>query len=174
MAMSLSGGGGRGKRGRRGRAARAPMSEINVTPFVDVMLVLLIIFMVTAPLLSAGVPLELPDTRAKALSEEQFQVTLSVGSDGTVYVEDDPVALAQVPDALAALPRQKDGKPPLVTLRADKALDYGTVMQVMGELNRAGFNAITLVTNAAGNLPMPGEGLGEGLGEVSDGSDEAP
>jgi biopolymer transport protein TolR len=174
MAMGLAGGeAGRGRRGRRGRSARAPMAEINVTPFVDVMLVLLIIFMVTAPLLSAGVPLDLPDSRAKALSEEQFQVTLSLGADRTVYIEDDPVPLAQVPDALAALPRQKDGKPPLVTLRADKALDYGAVMQVMGELNRAGFNAITLVTNAAGALPAPGPITERQARTVSDGSGAA-
>jgi biopolymer transport protein TolR len=174
MGVSLTGGGRSGsRRGRRGRAGRTPMSEINVTPFVDVMLVLLIIFMVTAPLLTAGVPIDLPESRAKALSEEQFQVTLSVAPDGTVFVEDEPVALGQLPQALSALPRQADGKPPLVTLRADKALDYGRVMAVMGELNRAGFNAITLVTNASGSLPMPeGQGQGAASRDVSDGSGE--
>jgi biopolymer transport protein TolR len=165
MAMGLVGGGRRGRRSGRGRA---PMAEINVTPFVDVMLVLLIIFMVTAPLLTAGVPIDLPDSRAKALSEEQFQVTLSLAQDGTVYMDEDPVPLAQLPDALAALPRQPDGGSPLVTLRADKALDYGMVMTVMGELNRAGFNAITLVTNASGELPAPA------AADVSGGSGEAP
>ncbi len=153
MAMGLAGGGAR-RRGRRGRGARAPMADINVTPFVDVMLVLLIIFMVTAPLLTAGVPIDLPDSRAKALSEEREQVTISLASDGTVAVDDRQMSLAELPNALETLPPGDDGKPPLVTLRADKVLDYGAVMAVMGELNRAGFNAITLVTNASGAMPV--------------------
>jgi biopolymer transport protein TolR len=131
------------------------MAEINVTPFVDVMLVLLIIFMVTAPLLTAGVPIDLPDSRAKALSEQRDKVTISLARDGTVVVDDAQMALADLPGALAALPPGASGKPPLVTLRADKALDYGAVMAVMGELNRAGFNAITLVTNASASVPQP-------------------
>lgn len=165
MAISLSGSGAR--RGKRGRALRAPMAEINVTPFVDVMLVLLIIFMVTAPLLTAGVPIDLPDSRAKALSEEREQVTISLARDGTVAVDDVQMSLAELPDALETLPRGEDGKPPLVTLRADKALDYGAVMAAMGELNRAGFNAITLVTNASGEVPAAASE------PVSDGSGEA-
>jgi biopolymer transport protein TolR len=125
------------------------MAEINVTPLVDVMLVLLIIFMVTAPLLKAGVPVELPDSRAKALAEESKQVTLSLARDGELYLDDDPVAPGELADRLAAIPLGADGKPPLVTLRADKAIDYGRVMGVMGELNRAGFNSISLVTNSS-------------------------
>lgn len=166
MAMAVARSGARGKRGRRGRA---PMSEINVTPFVDVMLVLLIIFMVTAPLLTAGVPIELPDSRAKALSEERLQVTLTIATDGTVFVEEQPVPLSALPATLASLPRQADGTAPLITLRADKALDYGTVMAVMGELNRAGFSAITLVTNASGQLPARASAPDTA---VSQGSDE--
>ncbi len=174
MAMSLGGGGVRSRRGGRGRTGRAPMAEINVTPFVDVMLVLLIIFMVTAPLLTAGVPIDLPDSRAKALSEEREQVTISLASDGTVAVDEARTTLAQLPDALAALPLGEDGKPPLVTLRADKVLDYGAVMAVMGELNRAGFNAITLVTNASGEIPAGAPELSVGESNtVSDGSGEA-
>ena len=169
MAVSVS---GRGGRGRRRRGARAPMSEINVTPFVDVMLVLLIIFMVTAPLLTAGVPIELPESRAKALSEEQLQVTLTIAPGGTVFLEEEAVPLAELPASLANLPRSGNGKPALVTLRADKALDYGTVMAVMGELNRAGFNAITLVTNAASGMPAISQA--EPAAAVSDGSGEAP
>lgn len=150
MAMGLSGG-GRSK--RRGRGARAPMAEINVTPLVDVMLVLLIIFMVTAPLLKAGVPVELPESRAKALDEDKAQVTISIVRDGTVYLDRDAVAPGELADRLAAIEPGPDGKLPLVTLRGDKALDYDRVMGVMGELNRAGFTSISLVTTAAGAEP---------------------
>jgi biopolymer transport protein TolR len=147
MAMGLSGGGRRGRRGRAG----APMAEINVTPLVDVMLVLLIIFMVTAPLLKAAVPVELPDSRAKAMSEEADQVTITIQTNGTVYLEKDALAPGELADRLAGIPDGPDGKKPLVTLRADKALDYGRVMEVMGELNRAGFNSISLVTGVSGS-----------------------
>ncbi len=149
MGAGLSSGGGRsGGRGRR--RGRVPVSEINVTPLVDVMLVLLIIFMVTAPLLNAGVPVNLPDSRAKALDQEPQQINLSLSRDGRLYLDQTEVTRAALPDRLASLPRGADGKPPLVTLRADKSLDYGEVIAVMGELNRAGFNAISLVTNSSG------------------------
>jgi biopolymer transport protein TolR len=137
----------------RARNGRAPMAEINVTPLVDVMLVLLIIFMVTAPLLKAAVPVELPDSRAKALAEERQQVTISLSRAGEVFLDETPVRSGELADKLAAIPPGADGKPPLVTLRADKALDYGRVMGVMGELNRAGFNAISLVTNSSATAP---------------------
>jgi biopolymer transport protein TolR len=161
MAMGLSGG-GRGRR-RRGRGGRQAMSEINVTPLVDVMLVLLIIFMVTAPLLKAGVPVELPESRAKALAEEKEQITITVARDGGVYLDQDPVAPGELADRLAAVPAGADGKPPLVTLRADKAIDWGRAMAVMGELNRAGFTSISLVTTATGVEPavIGGSGGGE-------------
>lgn len=146
MAMGLSSSGG----GRRGGRSRAPMAEINVTPLVDVMLVLLIIFMVTAPLLKAAVPIELPESRAKAMSEEANQITITVQRDGTIYFENSALAPGELADRLASVPPGPDGKPPLVTLRADKALDYGRVMDVMGELNRAGFTAISLVTDVSG------------------------
>ena len=138
------------------------MAEINVTPLVDVMLVLLIIFMVTAPLLKAGVPVELPDSRAKALSEEKRQVTVTLDRGGEVYLDNDPVANGEFADRLAAIAPGPDGKPPLVTLRADKAIDYGRVMAVMGELNRAGFNSISLVTVATGVEPASIGGSGSG------------
>ena len=149
MAMNLSA--SRRRRGRRG--ARAPMAEINVTPLVDVMLVLLIIFMVTAPLLSAGVPVDLPVSRAKALGQEAHAVTISMPADGKVFLDQNEVAPGELADRLAGLPRQGADKPPLVTLRADKGLAYGRVMAVMGELNRAGFNAISLVTNGSVTAP---------------------
>ena len=129
------------------------MAEINVTPLVDVMLVLLIIFMVTAPLLSAGVPVDLPDSRAKALGQEAHAVTISMPADGKVFLDQNEVAPGELADRLAGLPRQGADKPPLVTLRADKGLAYGRVMAVMGELNRAGFNAISLVTNGSVTAP---------------------
>ena len=140
--------------GRRGRN-RAPMADINVTPLVDVMLVLLIIFMVTAPLLNAGVPIDLPDSNAAPLAQEQQQVNLSMSRDGRLYIEETELAPGELSARLAALPRGAEGKPPLVTLRADKSLDYGAVMAVMGELNRAGFNSISLVTVTGGSAETP-------------------
>lgn len=146
MAMAL--GSGKGTRRRRGRGGRRPMSEINVTPFVDVMLVLLIIFMVTAPLLTAGVPIQLPDSRANALPQEQQQVSISIDREGYVYIDDTQVPVGGLPQAIEGIPRVGEG--PDITLRADRALDYGRVMAVMGELNRAGLNRISLVTSSAG------------------------
>ena len=132
---------------QRGRGRRAPMADINVTPLVDVMLVLLIIFMVTAPLLTAGVPVNLPDSRAKALDQDQKPVQLSLDEQGTLFIDDKEVAdagLAAELERIAAL--QAGGEPPQVFLRADRGLDYGRVMRVMGELNRAGLNRVALVT----------------------------
>lgn len=149
MAMNLSSGGG--GRGRRGRSGRAPMSEINVTPLVDVMLVLLIIFMVTAPMLTAGVPVELPDSKANALQEEPDQITVSIDAAGIVFLDDAELAPGELGERLAGL--QRGAEPPLVTLRADRALDYGRVMAVMGELNAAGFNSVSLVTNSSSVSP---------------------
>ncbi|HVF93871.1 MAG TPA: protein TolR [Sphingomonas sp.] len=131
----------------RGRGRRAPMADINVTPLVDVMLVLLIIFMVTAPLLTAGVPVNLPDSRAKALDQDQKPVQLSLDEQGRLFVDDEEIgetALAARLEQIAAL--QAGGTPPQVFLRADRGLDYGRVMRVMGELNRAGLNRVALVT----------------------------
>ncbi|ABC63996.1 ExbD/TolR family protein [Erythrobacter litoralis] len=138
-------------RGRNSR--RAPMAEINVTPFVDVMLVLLIIFMVTAPLLNSGVPVELPESRANALPNEVEQVTVSMGNDGTIYIDDAPQMPGRFAEGLSAIPARADGSLPDVTLRADRSLDYGRVMAVMGELNRAGFNSISLVTSGSSDQP---------------------
>ena len=134
---------------QRSRHRRAPMAEINVTPMVDVMLVLLIIFMVTAPLLTAGVPVNLPDARAKALDQDQKPVAVSLDADGRIFVGNAEVQKADLPAMLARLAARGDGRegnrPPQIFLRADKALDYGRVMAVMGELNRAGLNRVALV-----------------------------
>ncbi|MEO6218679.1 MAG: protein TolR [Sphingomonas bacterium] len=140
---------------QRGRGRRAPMADINVTPLVDVMLVLLIIFMVTAPLLTAGVPVNLPDSRAKALDQDQQPVQISIEAGGKIFVDKDEVTEAILPDVLQQIASKAgvgaatgpDGaKAPQVFLRADKSLDYGRVMRVMGELNRAGLNRVALVT----------------------------
>jgi len=135
---------------RRSRRGRAPMAEINVTPLVDVMLVLLVIFMVTAPLLSAGVPLELPDSKANALDHQPREVSLSMTAAGEVYLDKALVDPGTLGVRLAGLPREADGKPPLILLRADKALSHGAVMEVLGELSHAGFTSITFVSNQEG------------------------
>ncbi|MEO0590962.1 MAG: ExbD/TolR family protein [Pseudomonadota bacterium] len=129
------------------------MAEINVTPFVDVMLVLLIIFMVTAPLLAVGVPIELPDSRANAVDQTPEQVTISVDGDGVIYIENEAVADDAFPEALAQINRRADGELPIVVFRGDKDLDYGRTMAVLGELNRAGFTSISLVTSGSVNAP---------------------
>ena len=169
MAMSGPSGGTGRRRGRGSR--RAPMSEINVTPLVDVMLVLLIIFMITAPLLASAVPVDLPESRAKPVeTEEQEPVQLSINGDDTIYIGEEVVPEAELParlDAIAAA--QKEGeRPQQIMLRADKGLDYGRVMRVMGELNRAGLTRIALVTTGS-------EGGSEGAAPaVTDGSGTAP
>ena len=153
MAMNMAGGGGGGRRGRRGRRSSA-MSEINVTPLVDVMLVLLIIFMVTAPMLTAGVPIDLPDSRAEALKTERHAITVSMDGEGRIFLDDQELAPGELPDRLTGLAVPgPDGKLPLVTLRADRSLDYGRVVAVMGALNAAGFKSISLVTNGSVTAP---------------------
>ena len=131
--------------GRRGR--RTPMAEINVTPMVDVMLVLLIIFMVTAPLLVAGVQVDLPESKAESLAQDRQPVAISISATGAVSVEDSPVADADLPARLQqiAAGSQEEGGP-RIFLRADRALDYGRVMLVMGEINRAGLRRVALVS----------------------------
>ena len=151
MAMTGPSGGVGGRRGRGTR--RAPMAEINVTPLVDVMLVLLIIFMVTAPLLTSAIPIELPDSRASAMEQEPEQITVSIDAAGAVFLDDEPVALEALSDRLAGLPRDVSGKPPLVVVRGDRMLNNGRFMQVLGELNHAGMTSISLVTNSSETAP---------------------
>ena len=136
--------------GRRGR--RTPMAEINVTPMVDVMLVLLIIFMVTAPLLATGVQVDLPDSKASALEQNNEPVAISIDANGQVFVDDTPVAtdaLGTRLQSIAAASREPGG--PRIFLRADQGLDYGRVMAVMGELNHAGLRKVALVSTQARN-----------------------
>ena len=139
------------RRGRSGR--RAPMAEINVTPFVDVMLVLLIIFMVTAPLLASGVPVELPESRANPLDQDPEQVTIALDREGFIYIDDTLVEQGALEQALDAISGPQGAQKPLINLRADTGLNYGRVMAVMGELNRAGFNSISLVTTSSAETP---------------------
>lgn len=141
--------GGGGGRRRRGRNKSAVMAEINVTPMVDVMLVLLIIFMVAAPLLTVGVPLELPKTAAKAIpSDQEAPLTVSVQADGTISIQDTPVAEDELIAKLTAIASERQDKK--LYLRADGGIAYEKVVQVMGALNNGGFADIVLVTDSGG------------------------
>jgi biopolymer transport protein TolR len=143
MAMSMPSGGGGGRRGRR----RAPvMAEINVTPMVDVMLVLLIIFMVAAPMLTVGVPLDLPQTQAKSLEQDKNPLTLSVNFKGQVFLNETEVAVDDLVPKLKAITEARAGLDERIFVRGDKKVDYGTVMKVMGRLSAAGFRRVALVT----------------------------
>ena len=151
MAMAVANGGGGGRRrGRRGAKSK-PMSEINVTPMVDVMLVLLIIFMVAAPLMTVGVPIDLPKTQAKQLNTEQKPVTVSVNTEGVIFVGDTQVPLEGIVDAVTAA--STNGIEDRVYVRGDGTASYGAVMQVMGALSGAGFTKIGLLTDQAEKQP---------------------
>lgn len=139
----------RGKRRRRSHAHAAPMAEINVTPFVDVMLVLLIVFMVAAPLLTVGVPVELPETAAEPLAmPEEEPLTITLMADGRVAIQNTEVARDALIPRLSAIAEERTDRQ--LFLRADSGISYGAVMQVMGALNAAGFNRIGLVTEDGG------------------------
>ena len=148
MGASVRKAGGGGSRRGRGRGGAAPMSEINVTPFVDVMLVLLIIFMVAAPLLTVGVPLELPKTKAEPLPQEQEEpLTVNLDAAGKIYIQKTEITAEELITKLTAIAAQRESKK--IFLRADRTLDYGIVMEVMGDLNAGGFKSIGLVTDQA-------------------------
>ena len=136
------------KKGRRRRRAQ-PMAEINVTPFVDVMLVLLIIFMVAAPMLTVGVPVQLPKTAANALaSEQQEPLTISMTADGGIAIQNTLVAREELIGKLRAIAAERSSDK--VFLRADGAIRYEDVVQIMGALNAGGFSNIGLVTDVGG------------------------
>lgn len=138
-----------GSRRRRGRGRSRPMSEINVTPFVDVMLVLLIIFMVAAPLMTVGVPVELPKTAANALPGEQEEpLTVTLTAAGQVMIQTTEVPREELVNKLRAIATEREST--RIYLRADGAVPYADVVQVMGALNRGGFNNIGLVTDTGG------------------------
>ena len=135
----------------RGGSDAEPMAQVNVTSLVDVFLVVLILFMVTAPLLNSGVPLDLPDSRANAMDNEAQSITISLDAQGNAFIDDTPVPAGGFAQALEGIDQSAEG--PDVVLRADRALDYGRVMAIMGELNRAGLNRISLVTGRSSDAP---------------------
>lgn len=142
----MSGGGGR--RGRRSYTAR-PMSDINVTPFVDVMLVLLVVFMVTAPLLTVAVPVDLPKTQGRSIAQDKEPLVVSVDSSGKVYLQDKGMGLEDlVPKLKAITNANPDAR---IFVRGDKGVVYGRIMEVMGTISAAGFNKVALVAE----LPKP-------------------
>jgi biopolymer transport protein TolR len=145
MALSSSGGFSTRGRSRRRRGRRAALSEINITPLVDVMLVLLIIFMISAPLLTVGVPVELPKTEAAAVNDERQPLTLTIRRDGQVFIQETPIALADLSGRLTAL--AGDGLDRPIYVRADGAAPYTYVAQVMARLSSSGFTKIDLITD---------------------------
>jgi len=122
------------------------MSEINVTPMVDVMLVLLIVFMVSAPLLTVGVPIDLPQSQAKSLDQDKEPLTLSVNLEGKVFLQNSEIPLEELVPKLKAITEARGGNDERIYVRGDKKVDYGTVMKVMGRLSAAGFRRVALVT----------------------------
>lgn len=147
MGMSAAGasGSGRGGRGHRRRGRHhALMSEINVTPMVDVMLVLLIIFMVAAPLLTVGVPIDLPETKAKALNVDTQPITISIGANGEIHLQETEIPLDELVAKLQAI--SKTGYDERIFIRGDKATNYGAAMKVMGLIQAAGYKNIGLIS----------------------------
>ncbi|MCS6762044.1 MAG: ExbD/TolR family protein [Candidatus Devosia symbiotica] len=140
MGAATGRGGGRGRRGHK----KAIMSEINITPMVDVMLVLLTIFMVAAPMMTVGVPIDLPQTAANKLPSQTKPITVAVTREGIIYVDEDVVAEADLVNTLSA--RGANGVEDRIFLRGDTTADYGSVMRVMGILSAAGFSKMGLIT----------------------------
>jgi len=145
--MAISGGAHSGQFGKR-RHRRSPvMSEINVTPMVDVMLVLLIIFMVSAPLLTVGVPIDLPQTQASSLDQADKQpLAISVNTKGQVFLQDTEIKLDELVPKLKAITEARGGNDERIYVRGDRSVEYGTIMKVMGRLSAAGFRRVALVT----------------------------
>ena len=132
--------------GKRRHHRRPVMSQINVTPMVDVMLVLLIIFMVSAPLLTVGVPIDLPQTQAKSLDQNREPLTLSVNLQGKVFLQNGEIPLEELVPKLQAVTAARGGYDERIYVRGDRKVDYGTMMRVMGRLSAAGFRRVALVT----------------------------
>lgn len=138
-----------GNRGgyKRGRSGHRPMADINITPMVDVMLVLLIIFMVAAPLLTAGVPIDLPDSKAKAISDEDNKpLEVSIAKDGKIFVGETEVTEERIVTILESM--TEDNPDRRIYIRADRSLDYGLVMRILGNINGAGFNKVALISES--------------------------
>jgi biopolymer transport protein TolR len=151
--MGMSGGAHSGSFGKR-RHRRSPvMAEINVTPMVDVMLVLLIIFMVSAPLLTVGVPIDLPQTQAAGLDQAGKEpLAISVSTDGKVFLQNTEIKIDELVPKLKAIAEARGGSDERIYVRGDKTVDYGTVMKVMGRLSAAGFRKVALVTEVEQGL----------------------
>jgi biopolymer transport protein TolR len=132
--------------GRRRHRRRPVMAEINVTPMVDVMLVLLIIFMVSAPLLTVGVPIDLPQTQAKTLDQDREPLTVSVNTKGQVFLQNTEIAIEELVPKLKAVTDARGGLDERIYVRGDRQVDYGTVMKVMGRISASGFRKVALVT----------------------------
>ena len=150
MAMNMVAGSGRGRRQRR-----AVMAEINVTPMVDVMLVLLIVFMVSAPLLTVGVPIDLPQSQAKSLDQDKEPLAVSVNLEGKVFLQNTETPIDELVAKLKAITEARGsangGADERIYVRGDRKVDYGTVMRVMGRLSSAGFRRVALVTEVEGS-----------------------
>ncbi len=145
MGASLGGGGGRNRR----RTQRADsFSEINITPMVDVMLVLLIIFMVAAPMMTTGVSVDLPKASSSPVSGQDEPLSITVTASGKIYIQKTPVTLKELQPKLIAIVGQK--KDTRIFVRGDKNIDYGKMMQVVGEINAAGFSKVALITDSGG------------------------
>jgi biopolymer transport protein TolR len=144
--MAISGGAHSGVFGKRRHRRNPVMAEINVTPMVDVMLVLLIIFMVSAPLLTVGVPIDLPQTQAKSLDQDKEPLTVSVSTDGKVFLQNSEIPVDELVPKLKAVTEARGGFEERIFVRGDRKVDYGTVMRVMGRLSAAGFRRVALVT----------------------------
>ena len=149
MGIALDTGTRKTRRGRGGR--KRPMADINVTPFVDVMLVLLIVFMVTAPLLTVGVPVDLPQTRAPSLGQDPEPLAVTIDSGGQIYLQDTPVNIEELVPRLEAI--AQNGYDQRVFVRGDRTVEYGLVAEVMGLLSSAGFTRIGLV-NQGEDIPQ--------------------
>ena len=145
--MAMGGGSAGVQGGSRRRHTRKPvMAEINVTPMVDVMLVLLIIFMVSAPLLTVGVQIDLPQTQAKSLSQDKEPLTVTVNTKGEVYLMNSEIKVEELIPKLKAITDARGGTEERIYVRGDRTVNYGTVMRVMGRLSAAGFKRVALVT----------------------------
>lgn len=147
MAGSLAAGGGGGRRRGRGQPRYRAMAEINMTPFIDVMLVLLIIFMVAAPLLATGVPIDLPQTKAAALNIDRKPISVAIDPKGDIFINDDPVKLEELADKLKAA--AKDGPDERIYVRGANQVNYGRIAEVMSIITTAGFKRVALVTEPA-------------------------
>jgi biopolymer transport protein TolR len=148
MGMGGTNGGNAVAAGRRHRRRRGVMSEINVTPMVDVMLVLFIIFMVSAPLLTVGVPIDLPQSQAKSLDQDKEPLTISLNGDGKIFLQNTEMAVDELVAKLKAISEARGGGfDERIYVRGDRRVDYGTVMRVMGRISGAGFHRVALVTD---------------------------